>query len=232
MITLKNVGKKYRNEAGEYPVLKPLTLDIQQGEFTVIMGRSGSGKSTLLNLLTGVDKPSEGEVWVNRTLINQLDESKMAQWRGANIGIVFQFFQLIPTLSVLENLLLPMDLVQVIEARKRKHRALELLRKVGLDGHAGKMPGALSGGEQQRVAIARALANDVNILVADEPTGNLDSVNAEIIHDLFRQLKQEGKTVLMVTHEREMIPGATRKILLKDGIVIEDIRLPMEEKAI
>ncbi|ETT49798.1 MULTISPECIES: ABC transporter ATP-binding protein [unclassified Paenibacillus] len=232
MISLNNVEKNYCTEAGSYSALKNITLEIPQGEFTLIMGRSGSGKSTLLNILTGVDKPSGGEVRVNGELINPLNESEMAEWRGQNIGIVFQFFQLIPTLSVIENILLPMDLVNIIPPKLRKERALELLHKVGLANHANKRPSALSGGEQQRVAIARAIANDVKILVADEPTGNLDSRNAEIIHTLFGRLQQEGKTIIMVTHEREMIQGASRKILLKDGAIIEDKTIQLEEAAI
>lgn len=232
MISLKNIVKKYENEAGVYNVLKQVSLEIAPGEYAVIMGRSGSGKSTLLNILTGIDKPTSGDIVVNNTSIKAFNESKMAEWRGDNIGIVFQFFQLIPTLSVLENLLLPMDLVKKIPAAKRKQRAMELLEKVGLAKHANKMPHALSGGEQQRVAIARALANDAPLLIADEPTGNLDSANAEAIFKLFKNLNKEGKTIIMVTHEREMIEGATRKIIMRDGKIVEDALGSLEEKAV
>lgn len=232
MISMKGIEKIYKNEAGPYPVLKNINFEVKKGEFLIIMGRSGSGKSTLLNILTGVDKPSSGDVIINNTNIVNYDESKMAEWRGKNIGIIFQFFQLIPTLSVLENILLPMDLVKIIPSKERLNKAMDLLKKVGMENHANKMPSALSGGEQQRVAIARALANDVPLLVADEPTGNLDSKNADIIFELFKKLKKEGKTIIMVTHEREMIDGATRKILMKDGEIIEDSEFGMEEKAV
>ncbi|MCX7711952.1 MAG: ABC transporter ATP-binding protein [Clostridia bacterium] len=230
MISLKGIEKIYKNGSIEYPVLKNVSLEIGQGEFVIIMGKSGSGKSTLLNILTGVDKPTKGEVVIDKTNIGNYDEGKIAEWRGGNLGIIFQFFQLIPTLSVLENILLPMDLVKKIPSKDRMSRAMQLLKKVGLVDHAYKMPSALSGGEQQRVAIARALANDVQLIVADEPTGNLDSKNAEIIFELFNKLKKEGKTVIMVTHEREMIKGAGRKILLKDGEIVEDTLVEKEAK--
>lgn len=232
MISLKNIKKVYKTEAGEYAVLKDVNLEIGAGEFVVIQGKSGSGKSTLLNILTGVDKPTNGDVVINKINITNFDEGKMAEWRGKNIGIIFQFFQLIPTLSVLENILLPMDLVKKIPSKDRESKAMRLLEKVGLQKHANKMPSALSGGEQQRVAIARALANDVPILVADEPTGNLDSKNAEAIFELFFKLRQEGKTVVMVTHERDTIKGASRKILIKDGEITDDIDLETGVKAV
>ncbi|MFZ5989474.1 MAG: ABC transporter ATP-binding protein [Bacillota bacterium] len=232
MISLKNIKKVYKTEAGEYAVLKDVNLEIGAGEFVVIQGKSGSGKSTLLNILTGVDKPTNGDVVINKINITNFDEGKMSEWRGKNIGIIFQFFQLIPTLSVLENILLPMDLVKKIPSKDRESKAMRLLEKVGLQKHANKMPSALSGGEQQRVAIARALANDVPILVADEPTGNLDSKNAEAIFELFFKLRQEGKTVVMVTHERDTIKGASRKILIKDGEITDDIDLETGVKAV
>lgn len=231
MLQMKAVEKVYHTDAGLYPVLKKISFHVQSGQYVVIMGRSGSGKTTLLNIMTGVDKPSSGEVTINGSAIQNLDEGSMAEWRGKNIGIVFQFFQLIPTLTVLENLLLPMDLVNKIPVRERRDRALMLLDKVGLLSHASNMPATLSGGEQQRVAIARALANDVSILVADEPTGNLDSKNADIIFNLFAKLRQEGKTIIVVTHEREIMKGVSRKILLNDGEIIEDVTFDLEVKA-
>lgn len=225
MIQLKNIVKTYEAGENRYTILKGISLHIQKGEYVALVGKSGSGKSTLLNMLTGVDKVTGGEVIVNGTNIGDYNESEMAEWRGKNIGIVFQFFQLIPTLSVLENILLPMDLVNRVPNSEREKKALVLLKRVGLEQHADKMPNQLSGGEQQRVAIARALANDVELLIADEPTGNLDTINAKIILDLFSSLNKEGKTIIMVTHERSRIPGITRQVLIQDGKIIEDGQL-------
>jgi len=225
MIQFRNVNKIYRTGANDYPVLKNVSFGIEKGEYVIITGKSGSGKSTLLNILTGVDNASSGDVMVNGTNILRLDEAQMTRWRGENVGIVFQFFQLIPTLSVLENILLPMDLMNRIPQGKRMERAKELLAMVGLSGHAGKMPSALSGGEQQRVAIARAIANNVELIVADEPTGNLDTKNAEMIFDILSELNKSGKTIVMVTHEKDTMKGASRKIIVKDGEVLEDYLL-------
>lgn len=225
MIQFRNVNKIYRTGANDYPVLKNVSFGIEKGEYVIITGKSGSGKSTLLNILTGVDNASSGDVMVNGTNILRLDEAQMTRWRGENVGIVFQFFQLIPTLSVLENILLPMDLMNRIPQGKRMERAKELLSMVGLSGHAGKMPSALSGGEQQRVAIARAIANNVELIVADEPTGNLDTQNAEMIFDILSELNKSGKTIVMVTHEKDTMKGASRKIIVKDGEVLEDYLL-------
>jgi ABC-type lipoprotein export system ATPase subunit len=232
MINFKGLEKTYQSKSGDYYALKNINFSIKSGEYVIIAGKSGSGKTTLLNVLTGVDKPTAGEVMVGSNMISSFDEGKMADWRGNSIGIVFQFFQLIPTLSVVENVLLPMDLVKKIPVKERKNRAMMLLTKVGLQDHTDKMPNALSGGEQQRVAIARALANDVSLIIADEPTGNLDTKNAEIIFNLFAKLNKEGKTIVMVTHERETIKGATRKILLSDGEIVEDYSLNMGVKAV
>lgn len=225
MIRLNNIIKTYEAGENQYTILKDISLHIQKGEYVALVGKSGSGKSTLLNMLTGVDKVTNGEVIVNGTNIGNYNESEMAEWRGKNVGIVFQFFQLIPTLSVLENILLPMDLVNRVPNGEREKKALALLKRVGLEQHANKMPSQLSGGEQQRVAIARALANDVELLIADEPTGNLDTINAKIILDLFSSLNKEGKTIVMVTHERSRVPGITRQILIRDGQIIEDGQL-------
>lgn len=225
MIQFKNVNKDYRIGANDYPALRNVSFTIEKGEYVLITGKSGSGKSTLLNILTGVDRASSGEVMVNNADIIRLNEAQITSWRGENVGIVFQFFQLIPTLSVLENILLPMDLVNKIPKHLRKKKAKELLELVGLKRHEAKMPTALSGGEQQRVAIARCLANDVDIIIADEPTGNLDSKNAEMVFDIFDKLKNAGKTVIVVTHERDILKGASRKIVIKDGVIKENYPL-------
>lgn len=221
MIQLKNINKTYETGGNEYAILKKVSLNIEKGEYVAIVGKSGSGKSTLLNILTGVDKATDGQIFINGEDISKYDESQMALWRGKNLGIVFQFFQLIPTLSVLDNILLPMDLVGKIPMDQREGKARKLLEKVGMAQHADKMPNQLSGGEQQRIAIARALANDVNLLIADEPTGNLDTLNANIILDLFQTLNKEGKTIVMVTHERSRVPGITRQIMIQDGKILE-----------
>jgi putative ABC transport system ATP-binding protein len=206
----------------DYPVLKQISFNIEKGEYVLITGKSGSGKSTLLNILTGVDNASGGDVNVNGVNILRLNEAEMTKWRGENLGIIFQFFQLIPTLSVLENILLPMDLIGKISSTQRKAKAMELLAMVGLSGHEEKMPSSLSGGEQQRVAIARSLANDADLIVADEPTGNLDSKNADMIFDVFHRLQKAGKTIIIVSHEREVMKGVTRKIIIRDGEICDD----------
>ena len=220
-ITLEQVSKRYVSGGITFHALKEVTLAIRQGEFVAIVGKSGSGKSTLLNMLTGIDYPSSGSVRINDTDVHELNETGLASWRGRNIGIVFQFFQLIPTLSVLENIVLAMDLVGIVPKGKREKRALKLLRQVGIAGHANKLPTALSGGEQQRAAIARAMANDPPIIVADEPTGNLDSQNAAAVHQLFEKLVAAGKTVVVVTHERDLATRYHRVITLKDGLVVD-----------
>lgn len=228
MIHLNNVTKTYHTGGKPFTALA-VDMSISKGEFVVITGRSGSGKSTLLNILAGIDRPTSGEVVVAGNSITKYNESKMAEWRGSTVGIVFQFFQLIPNLSVLENILLPMDLNQKGKREHRTNEALTILDKVGLRDHANKMPSELSGGEQQRVAIARGLATGAPILLADEPTGNLDSANAGAMLALFGQLAREGKTIIMVTHERERVQDATRQIVLKDGIIIADVTFALEE---
>ena len=225
MIQFKNVSKIYRTGTNDYPVLRNVSINIEKGEYVLITGKSGSGKSTLLNILTGVDGATTGEVVVNGTDILRFNEAQMTKWRGENLGIVFQFFQLIPTLSVLENLLLPMDLMDKIPKRDRMKKAKELLAMVGLSGHGDKIPATLSGGEQQRVAIARSLANDIDLIIADEPTGNLDSKNADMVFDILEKLNKSGKTIIMVTHEKDIMQGASRKIVVKDGIIKEDYQL-------
>lgn len=221
-IQFKQVSKSFESAAGRFDALKSIDLNIGQGEYLAVVGKSGSGKSTLLNMLTGIDHPSQGTVSINSTEIHALNESRLAKWRGENIGIVFQFFQLIPTLTILENLQLAMDFVDIIPKRDRKTRAESLLGQVDISEQANKFPSALSGGEQQRAAIARALANDPPVVVADEPTGNLDSKTTTDILELFAQLVAKGKTVVVVTHEDVSDYEYDRVITLNDGFVVSD----------
>lgn len=224
MIKLSGVTKVFAGSNGNFTALDNINLQISAGEFIAIVGKSGSGKSTLLNMLTGIDHPDSGTAIIDGTQVHTLGESRLATWRGAHVGIVFQFFQLIPTLNILENLLLAMDFVDVIPKQQRTPRARRILALVGIESHADKLPAALSGGEQQRAAIARALANDPPILVADEPTGNLDSKNAKGIHALFKQFAKDGKTVIVVTHEDVSASGYGRVITLRDGALVSDER--------
>lgn len=221
LIRFKNVSKWFESNGRRFNAINDIDLNIKKGEFIAITGKSGSGKSTLLNMLTGIDFPSQGDVIINDTKIHKLNESQLAKWRGKNIGIVFQFFQLIPTLTVFENLLLAMDFVNFIPKKEREKRAGFLLDRVGILEHKDKIPSALSGGEQQRAAIARALVNDPPILIADEPTGNLDSKTAEVIEKLFYEFSEEGKTVIVVTHEKELKPNYNRVLTIKDGFIID-----------
>ena len=221
IIALQGVTKSYKTAAGDYLVLKGIDLALEAGEFVSIVGKSGSGKTTLLNMISGIDRPTSGEVWVNNTALHKMSEGQMAHWRGSNLGIVFQFFQLLPTLSVLENILLPMDFCGKIPARERKQRALSLLDLVGLVDQAYKLPLALSGGPQQRVAISRALANDPPVLIADEPTGNLDSKTAESVFELFHELAAQGKSVVIVTHDSSLASRTHRAILIADGEIVD-----------
>lgn len=222
IIKLQRVNKSYATKAGEFAALKNITLTIHAGEFAAIVGKSGSGKSTLLNIITGIDRATAGEVHVNNTLLTPLSENELAIWRGRTIGVVFQFFQLLPTLTILENVMLPMDFGNFLAGRERKTRAEELLELVGLASQAHKLPSALSGGQQQRVAIARALANDPPIIVADEPTGNLDTHTTETIFELFTTLVRQGKTIVMVTHERDIRAWVSKTITLADGEIVSE----------
>jgi putative ABC transport system ATP-binding protein len=199
-----------------------LSLDVAGGEFVAVVGRSGSGKTTLLNLLAGIDRPTSGSVWVEGAELGVLSESDLAAWRGEKVGLVFQFFQLLPTLTVAENVMLPMDFAAKIPAEERRGRAEDLLDRVGIGDQADKMPATLSGGQQQRAAIARALANDPPLLLADEPTGNLDSATADEILKLFADLNSDGRTIVVVTHETDIGSVARRKITLQDGRIVDD----------
>jgi ABC-type lipoprotein export system ATPase subunit len=222
LIDLRQVAKTYETDAGTFTALDDVDLQVDTGEFVAVVGKSGSGKSTLINMITGIDRPTSGEVLVGDTAVHTLKEGQMAVWRGRHIGVVFQFFQLLPTLTVVENVMLPMDFCHVYTMREREERAMHLLEQVEMTDHAHKLPTAVSGGQQQRVAIARALATDPPIIVADEPTGNLDSKTAESVFRLFEDLVDEGKTILMVTHDHDLAKRATRTVILSDGEVIEE----------
>lgn len=221
LIEFEQVTKIYKGSNNGNKALDSLNFKIKEGEHVAIVGKSGCGKSTLLNMLTGIDHPTEGVVTINGSRIHSLNETELASFRGKNIGIVFQFFQLIPTLTIFENILLAMDFVDVIKKKDRQDRATELLRMTGISDHKDKLPSSLSGGEQQRAAIARALANDPPMIVADEPTGNLDSKTTQDILDLFRMLSKLGKTIIIVTHE-SFDDNYDRVITLKDGKILDD----------
>ena len=219
MISLNDVNKTYETPAGQFSALTNIDLEIQPGQFVGVVGKSGSGKSTLLNMVAGIDRPSSGSIAVAGTTIHQLSENKLAAWRGRNVGFVFQFFQLLPTLTAAENVIMPMDFSKSVPPRERRKRALALLDRVGVGPHADKLPATLSGGEQQRVAIARALANDPPLVLADEPTGNLDSVTATAILDLFRDMANRGTTVVIATHEADIARVIDRRIEISDGVI-------------
>lgn len=222
VIDLRHVDKYYQSAAGDYHALKTIDLCINASEFVSIIGKSGSGKSTLLNMITGIDRPTTGEVYVNGTAIHDLSENQLAGWRGENLGIIFQFFQLLPALNLKQNVILPMDLAGKYRPRERGERAEHLLEIVGLADQIHKLPSMVSGGQQQRAAMARALANDPPILIADEPTGNLDSKTAATVFELFNQLVREGKTVIIVTHDSSLARHAHRTALIADGEIVNE----------
>jgi putative ABC transport system ATP-binding protein len=224
LIELRNVVKEFKTGAGMFRALKGVSLNVHTHEFLAIIGKSGSGKSTLINMMTGIDRPTSGEVLVGDTAVHTLSEGRMAEWRGRHLGVIFQFFQLLPTLTLLENVMLPMDFCNLYTLRERRERGMHLLELVGMTENAHKMPSACSGGQQQRAAIARALANDPPILVADEPTGNLDSKTASDVFDLFGRLVNEGKTILMVTHDADFAKRVTRAVMVADGEIVDEIR--------
>ena len=222
VIRLRGLAKDYKTPAGPFRALKGIDLDVYPEEFLCIRGKSGAGKTTLINMISGVDHPTSGEVWVDGTPVHHLDENQLALWRGRNVGVIYQSFHLMPTLSLLDNVMLPLDLTGRYRPRLSPERALELLREVELEQHASKLPSAISGGQQQRVAIARALANDPTLILADEPTGRLDSVTAEVVFQIFLRLVQGGKTILMVTHDRSLARRATRSVTLQDGAILPE----------
>ncbi len=219
LIELRQVIKTFETAAGKFVVLKGIDVAVDKGEFVAVIGKSGSGKSTLVNMITGIDRPSSGEVFVGDSAIHTFNESQMAVWRGKNLGIIFQFFQLLPTLSLVENVMLPMDFCNLYTPSERRKRAMALLEQVEMQDHAHKLPSAISGGQAQRVAIARALANDPPILIADEPTGSLDSKTANAVFEIFQDMIDQEKTIVMVTHDNDLARRASRAIIVVDGQV-------------
>jgi putative ABC transport system ATP-binding protein len=228
IVELRDVVKIYSSEAGEFPALRGVSLSVNPGDFMGIVGKSGAGKSTLLNMINGVDHLTSGDVFVrssaDEVAVHRLSESDLALWRGRTMGVVYQSFQLLPMLTLIENIVLPMDLCGTYKKRESRERALELLGLVELEDQANKLPSQISGGQQQRVAIARALANDPPILVADEPTGSLDSLTADHIFDVFEHLvTDKGKTIIMVTHDNSLAPRFSRHLTLTDGEIVSDV---------
>ena len=222
IIDLQGVNKTFNGPAGPIEALKDVSLKVYPGEFVGVRGPSGSGKSTLINMITGIDRPSRGDVRVTGAHLNDLDENQLARWRGKNVGVIFQFFQLLPTLTVLENVILPMEACRVWKSKERSERAMHLLDQVGLADQAQKLPNTLSGGQQQRAAIARALANDPALVMGDEPTGNLDSKSADKVFYLFEELVEQGKTFMMVTHDQGLASRIPRVIEVLDGNLFDN----------
>jgi putative ABC transport system ATP-binding protein len=222
MIEVRQLYKDYRLGEVLVPVLRDITFEIYPGEFVAIVGPSGNGKTTLLNMISGIDQPTQGEVLINKQLLHRMSEDQLAAWRGTNLGIVFQFFQLLPALSLIQNVILPMDFAKTLPPKQRKERAMSLLERVGLADQAHKLPAAVSGGQQQRAAIARALANDPPLVVADEPTGNLDTQTSGEVFELFSQLAEQGKTLIMVTHDLELANQAGRILEVVNGQIARD----------
>ena len=220
VVELRDLYKYYKTAAGDFPALKGINLVIERGEFLALVGKSGAGKTTLVNMITSIDRPSSGEIYVDQAPIHTMSEEQKANWRGRKLGVVFQFFQLLPTINLIENITLPMDFCNTYPLRERKERALNLLEQVGLGDHSYKTAAKISGGQQQRVAIARALANDPPLIIADEPTGNLDSHTAGEIFDLFSSLAEQGKTLLIVTHDGEISTRASRTVEIADGMIV------------
>jgi putative ABC transport system ATP-binding protein len=220
LIRLVGLGKVYRTGKLEYQALRSVDLEIAVGEMVAVIGPSGSGKTTIMNMITGIDRPTRGEVIVDGSPIHEMSEEKLAAWRGRNVGIVFQFFQLLPTLTALENAMLPLDFARLGSKSERRRRATEDLELVGLGDKLGHLPSELSGGEQQRVAIARALASDPKLVIGDEPTGNLDTETARQMFEVLAELNARGKTVVYVTHDPELAQRAPRQILIRDGRVV------------
>jgi len=220
LIELRDIVKTYQSAAGSFTALKNVSLNVDRGEFVAVIGKSGSGKSTLINMVTGIDRPTSGEVFVGGTPVHTLSEGQMSVWRGRNLGIIFQFFQLLPSLTVVENVMLPMDFCNMYRPSERRARAMALLEQVEMADNANKLPSAISGGQQQRVAIARAIANDPPLLIADEPTGNLDSKTAQAVFALFDGLVRQGKTIVMVTHDNDLARRASRSVIVADGEIV------------
>ena len=228
LIRLQNLRKSYKTAAGDFPALKGLDAEIYPGEFIGILGKSGAGKTTLVNMITAVDHLNEGEIWVGGVAVHQLNENQAADWRGRSLGVIYQSFQLMPTLSLLDNVMLSMDFNGLYHPRRSRERAMSLLRQVEIEEHALKIPSLISGGQQQRVAIARALANDPPIIIADEPTGRLDSVTAETIFKIFELLLEQGKTILMVSHDPTFVQRYSRVLWLADGKLTDEPQFSIE----
>jgi len=222
IIDLRGVNKTFNGPAGPIEALRNVSIKVYPGEFVGVRGPSGSGKSTLINMITGIDRPTRGDVNVTGTHLNDLDENQLARWRGKNVGVIFQFFQLLPTLTVMENIILPMECCRVWKSRERPERAMHLLEQVGLADQAQKLPNTLSGGQQQRAAIARALANDPALIMGDEPTGNLDSKSADKVFYLFEDLVKQGKTFMMVTHDQGLASRIPRVVEVLDGDLFDN----------
>lgn len=222
VVQVLDLVKSFPVGGGEVTVLKGISFDVHRGEFVSIVGPSGNGKSTLLNMITGIDRPTTGQIIVTGREVHKMSENQLAAWRGKHVGIVFQFFQMLPALSLMQNVILPMDLANKYSPRERHQRAAHLLELVGLQDQANKLPGMVSGGQQQRAAIARALANDPELIVADEPTGNLDSRNSGDVFALFNRLVEQGKTLVMVTHDKELARRVPRVVEIIDGRITRD----------
>lgn len=224
LVQVNNLVKNYQTADGDFTAIKDISIEFNRGEFTGIVGKSGAGKSTLVNMITGVDHVTSGEIWVADTAVHKLDEDEMALWRGINTGVVYQSFQLLPKLSLVDNIMLAMDFCGLYRQVESYERAMHLLESVELQDHARKYPTAISGGQQQRAAIARALANDPPLIVADEPTGNLDSATAETIFQLFEGLVLLGKTIIMVTHDHTLVRRFNRTLMITDGEIVEEYK--------
>jgi len=222
VVDLQGVNKTFHGPAGPIQALKDVTLRVYSGEFVGVRGPSGSGKSTLINMITGIDRPTRGDVHVSGARLNDLNENQLAHWRGRNVGVIFQFFQLLPTLTVMENIIFPMECCRMWKPRERPDRAMHLLEQVGLADQAQKLPNTLSGGQQQRAAIARAMANDPALIMGDEPTGNLDSKSADKVFNLFEELVKQGKTFMMVTHDLGLAHRIPRVIEVLDGDLFDN----------
>ena len=220
LVDARQVKKAYHTPAGDFWALKGIDLQIEHGEFVAVVGKSGAGKSTLINMIAGIDRPTAGEILVGSQSLSRMDEGQIAAWRGQHVGIIFQFFQLLPMLTCAQNIMLPMDFANLYNSpQERYERARHLLKQVDIADQADKLPGAISGGQRQRVAIARALANDPDLLAADEPTGNLDSKTAAAVLTVFEKLVDAGKTILLVTHDRDLAAHAGRQVSIADGLI-------------